>query len=259
MMGFAQNYVASIIHNNKPLREFNVNGVRTCKIPYGAEYAIRLINRRKDQRAMVSVSIDGTEVLTGGKRVILNPNETIDLERFVDSLSEGRKFKFISIEEGIATGEIQDPSSPDNGTIEVLFYPEVPKQTILRGQSTNSMKKNLEIDWGLIRGATFDSMVMDGASYMVPQDFEIQANAGVTVEGSLSDQTFTIGQHFEVGAPVSIKIKLEAPSAIESFGVFIGNATKPLQTFNDKQSALDYLANNDFGGSSVTMKPIPYP
>ena len=106
MMAYNNKFVVSVLVSGKPLRELNVQGKRTCTIPFGSEYKIRIKNRN-NIRAMASLSIDGTDVLCG-KRIILGPNETVDLERFVDDKDSGSKFKFISLEQGEQTGEIQD-------------------------------------------------------------------------------------------------------------------------------------------------------
>jgi len=121
-------FVVSVIHNGKPIREFNEAGRRVCRIPFDSEYKIR-VKSKTWKKALVSVSIDGTDVLTGGKQVILNPYQTVELERFVDDLNSGRKFKFISVEKGVLTGEIQDPTSADNGLIRVQIYPEAETTT----------------------------------------------------------------------------------------------------------------------------------
>jgi len=100
-MGYSNGFVASIILKNKPLREFKYGGKRTVKVPFGSEYIIRLKNKSKEP-ALVDVSIDGTDVLNGAE-LVLKAGETMDLERFVDDNSKGKKFKYISLEEGASS------------------------------------------------------------------------------------------------------------------------------------------------------------
>ena len=123
-MAYESNFVVSIVHNNKPLREFNECGTRVCRVPFNSEYKIRLKSKTW-KRALAVITIDGTDVLSGGKAVLLSPYQTVDLERFVDDLDAGRKFKFVSVEKGAMTGEVQDPTSAENGWIQVDVYPEV--------------------------------------------------------------------------------------------------------------------------------------
>lgn len=122
MMAYKDGFVVSIVKDNQNLRTINKNNKRTAIIPFGSEYKIRLINKNS-VRCKAAVFIDGTDVLFG-KKVILNPYETFDLERFVDSLDSGKKFKFESVKRAMASGEIGDPDSPDNGCIKVDFYKE---------------------------------------------------------------------------------------------------------------------------------------
>lgn len=126
MAAYQERFVATILVDGKSQRELNESGERTVKIPFGSEYVIRLKNKT-GARAVAEITIDGTDVCTGNRRFVLEPNQTVDVERFVDDLDKGKRFKFISLEEGERTGEIQDPTEPDNGLIVVRFWKEVPK------------------------------------------------------------------------------------------------------------------------------------
>ena len=119
-MGYSKGFIASIIIKGKPQREFKYGDKRTVKVPFGSEYILRLKNKSKDP-AIVEVTIDGTDVLNGSD-LVLEAGQTIDLERFVDDLDTGKKFKFISLEEGASSGEIDDPYREENGLIKVKFY-----------------------------------------------------------------------------------------------------------------------------------------
>jgi len=242
MMAYSNSFVVNVV-TDKPLREFNKNGLRTCKVPFGSEYKIRMINRGSGS-AYATVSIDGTEVITGGKRFVLGSNQTLDIERFVDDLSEGRKFKFISIEEGMATGEIQDPGSPDNGIIEVVFYPEKPQPRSLSFASDSIMYTSTSTP-------TMDCMIDSNTL----RSFN---SAGATVEGSHSDQGFTLTtDNFQTDTPITIRIKMEAPAVTSNmFGLYIGGATRPFKTFNDRKTAALFMADQDFGNATVSIQPV---
>lgn len=231
-------FVVSIIHNDKPLREFSENGKRVCRIPFGSEYKIRIKNK-SDRRALAALSIDGTDVLTGGKRVVLPAYGSVDIERFVDDLTEGKRFKFISVEEGERTGAIQDPTSLDNGFIRVLIYPEkepdytwtlsstgvsVPPPLsggILRGMSFgadtlafnspvygSNCSTNLEASRGMSSGVT---ATLD-ACLITPQAVPA-SDKGATVEGTTSNQEFRLDtSKWEVEeTPVTFEILLRGP------------------------------------------------
>jgi len=88
-MVYKQNFVIAIRHNGRILREDGEN----VTLPFGAEYSLRLKNL-DSRRAVVSVSIDGEDVLDNS-RIIVNGYSTVDLEGFMDGMSVTRKFKFI--------------------------------------------------------------------------------------------------------------------------------------------------------------------
>lgn len=89
-MAYKNKLAAAIRVNNQVLRENN----DTVYLPFNSEYQIRIKNLNT-VRASVNVTVDGKNVLEGSLHV--NPNEEIDLERFVTNgnLNEGNKFKFV--------------------------------------------------------------------------------------------------------------------------------------------------------------------
>lgn len=159
-MAFCQpGFTLSVINQrNQIVRESNQGNVRTACLEFGEEYRLRIKNKTHF-RAYVAVTIDGMEVFPG-RRFLLGARQTLDLERFVldGDLTKGRRFKFISLEEGTRTGEIQDPTSPQNGLISVVFHPE----------SMNFL--NTPINWtnqplgGAVGGA--GGWVGDGSSFL---------------------------------------------------------------------------------------------
>ena len=75
----------------KVLREFKDE----VYVPFGSEYSI-FIKNLNSVRALVTVFVDGTDIGDGTKFVI-DPNDTIDLERFIKNgnFNAGNRFKFI--------------------------------------------------------------------------------------------------------------------------------------------------------------------
>lgn len=128
MSAYLNNYVVSVICNNKPLREYSEDGARTVCIPFDSEYKIRLKNKNKE-RIMAKVYIDGMETATSNGGIILNPGQSLDLERFIDDLRSGKKFKFTSLEKAIEKNLITDPDNLENGKIKVEFYKEIYRKT----------------------------------------------------------------------------------------------------------------------------------
>lgn len=67
----------------------------TVKLPFGSEYSI-FIKNLNTVRALVKVTLDGVDV-TDGNDLVIQPNNSLDLERFMKAgnLDSGNKFKFI--------------------------------------------------------------------------------------------------------------------------------------------------------------------
>jgi len=293
MMAYQGGFVVSVIVDGKPVREYNSDGTRTCKIPFNSEYSLRLKNKTKG-RALASITIDGTEVLTGNKKLVLGKGETVDIERFIDDLNSGNKFKFISLEEGAASGEIQDPTLEENGFIEVKFYKEKishikknvkggllkkPKKlrtygskgggqsastdSILRDANTKSRRINADED--SVSNCFFThTEPFFGDTYgstLEPQSMdwmELESEKGATVEGSHSSQQFTMTtDHFETEYhPETVVLQLRAPAEVRcGFGVFLKNKKRPAAVFYEKTDALGYASDLD-DDLQVTLKPI---
>lgn len=294
-MGYANGFIASIILKDKPLREFNYNGKRTVKIPFGSEYVIRLRNKSKEP-ALVEVSIDGTDVLNGS-HLILKSGETIDLERFVDNNSKGKKFKFISLEEGAKSGDIDDPYRDENGLIQVKFHKAfyLPKQNYTLTSTSNLnndyfVKKNH--DYMINENITFGNNTIVGSPFSSnsilrscsPEpiagsasvnsiffsnnlqgsaiDNDLPQDKGATVEGSESSQSFfnTTGYYKFGGLPTVVDIFIAGPNYTEKevgeWGVFIGSNKEPIAKFKEKKHAHLFSGSSDFGKEPVTVKEI---
>ena len=87
-------FVAVITCNGKILRDFkNDEDNYQVKLPFGSEYGIKLKNLNTT-RAAFTVYIDGEDALDG-TRIILDPNESHNLEGFMKNNSVKNRFKFI--------------------------------------------------------------------------------------------------------------------------------------------------------------------
>jgi hypothetical protein len=220
-------YALSVINSkNQIIRESNQDNLRTACLEFGEEYRLRIKNKT-DRRAYCTVQIDGMDV-SPGVRFLLQPKQTLDLERFVldGDLTKGKRFKFISLEAGTRTGEIQDPTNPSNGLISVVFLPEyvashfsfqpvsAPSWTFqsIPTVFTNSVLQSV-VNAGVFNTSnetlTFTST---SGSQSPNSDRPVleKSSAGATVEGSDSNQSFrTDISWFPTESPVTMMIQLK--------------------------------------------------
>lgn len=206
--------VACLKANGKVLREFK----DTVYVPFGSEYSI-LIKNLNSVRAIVDITIDGTDAVPGG--LVVNSNEEIDLERFVKDMSQGNKFKFIE-----RTSQIEDGPrgiKAEDGLIRISFKYEVPRQvfynnTIMRGQIFGNNSGQWPSASGSTGGMVYDSFTnISQCNASVTNDINLkkmftanqvsassaqlsataQSDVGITVPGSLSSQKFTTVSSFQ--------------------------------------------------------------
>src|SRR6185503_8982520 len=71
----------------------------SVSLPFGCEYSI-LVKNLNSVRAQIAVSIDGKDAVG---RMVIAPNSSIELERFVQNgnLEAGNRFRFIERTAGI--------------------------------------------------------------------------------------------------------------------------------------------------------------
>lgn len=209
---YRNDFVASMKTGGKILREKE----DTVFVPFGAEYSILMKNLRS-VKALVKVSIDGQDVLNG-RSLIISPNGTIDLERFLgDNLNEGNRFKFIQ-----KTEKIQEHRGDrvDDGIVRIEFQYEKPKPQYdypaIMMRSNNSMGDSFYPSSGtapmsksILRGASFSTSNSIGGQSMSTGEFsrgiesevvmdsldsaKPTTDEGITVKGSESKQAFSTG------------------------------------------------------------------
>jgi hypothetical protein len=169
---YSNNFAAAIKVNGKILREFG----DTVYLPFGSEYEIRLKNLDLN-RAKVNIQIDGETVTSND--IILEPNETFDLERFIryGNLQEGNKFKFIE-----RTSKIEQHRGVklEDGLITITYEFEIPKPVMAYPLNTTIYRSSSK---GYTSGNTFASVSLNSV--------KVSNDTGITVEGSKSNQPFS--------------------------------------------------------------------
>ena len=179
----------------KVLREVGEN----VYLPFGSEYSL-FIKNLNTVRALVKVEIDGRDVGDGTK-FIVPANGSIDLERFINNgnMDQGNRFKFIertdSIEEhrgiGIEDGIVRVEFNFEKVYEPQRYYPSswsYTNDTFGGGTFTSSHTvSNSNIRSANVKGAVDVNNVSLDASFN---------DAGITVEGSISDQQFVEGGWF---------------------------------------------------------------
>jgi len=204
-------------HSGKVLREFGDK----VYVPFGAEYSI-LIKNMNSVRAQVTVSIDDTDVGDGTK-FIIDPNDSVELERFIKSgnLKKGNRFKFIErtgnieqhrgigVEDGLIRVEFQfekplnvatllggykweDPGYPWQPYQPHVFYNAQYTGTPPLGGAQYTTCSNVK---GALR--SFSNDVIGSSVDFIERESEAN-EAGITVPGSVSEQEFKTVSSFPV-------------------------------------------------------------
>lgn len=122
-MMYNNKFVAVVSVAGKIAREVREETGHTVYLPPGSEYSLRLKNLHT-QRAAVSITIDGRDVLDGSK-IVVNAGAETDIEGFLDSRSNIAHNRFKLIEK---TREISEHRSDDiaDGLISIKFQFEKP-------------------------------------------------------------------------------------------------------------------------------------
>ena len=224
-MAYDSQFVLCVLHKGSPVREIG----SVVHLPFHSEYKVRLKNKHPFLRAKARVSIDGRQVSNLGD-FILQPNETLDLERFLDeSMTNGRRFKFVPL----GDSRVNDPTDEENGIIKVEFYrekrwdpprPRPPIRPLKRGFSPNITGSSGGPDWnynpssttlgnqtftGGGGGTTSCSVNYVSNSIMPINDSYVPEDAGATVEGGHSGQSFVYGSDFQTEPyPVTLELAI---------------------------------------------------
>lgn len=109
---YKNNFVVSVKHNGKILRELN----SVASLPFNSEYSV-LLKNMSSRKAVANVKIDGTDVLDGNTIIVL-PDSTVELKGFLTGHTVKNKFKFIRKTEKISNYR---GDKPDDSLIRVEY------------------------------------------------------------------------------------------------------------------------------------------
>jgi hypothetical protein len=191
MFMYSNKLAIAIKSSGKVLREFDDQ----VFLPFGSEYSL-FIKNKNSVRASVKVEIDGTDV-TQGVSLVVDPNDEIELERFIrnGNLSQGNRFKFI---ERTTAVEKHRGIKVDDGLVRVSFQFERPQERYLKGYPTwDYMNIGSIGDTGNFNnvGRGYSSSV----SGSLTASGAVSSNAispGITAPGSVSSQEFNTVNSF---------------------------------------------------------------
>lgn len=209
--------------HGRVLRESKNGDNTTVFLPFGCEYSI-LVKNLNSVRALVKVWIDGTDV-TEDTQLVIRPNSSIDLERFINggNWDAGNRFKFIERTSAVSAHR---GNKIDDGLIRVEFEFErarpVYQPSLYRGiqgtiynSSTDNFYLGSNSPFGDVVGSaaaasdssTFvGSVTASAASSISPRSLSnvptksarkpAETDIGVTVAGSISTQRFVEASWF---------------------------------------------------------------
>ena len=161
-------------------------------MPFYEEFKLYLKNTHS-RKALAKITIDGEDVLNG-RQLIISPNDSIELERFVDNLKEGRRFQFAPLKD---ERQKDKNDAPDVGIIEVKFQRETEdslwKPLVWKDEAKYTERyytptkhyftTNISTADGMNTGYSIGKLSTKCATSFV----------GKTVEGSRSKQEFNYG------------------------------------------------------------------
>lgn len=222
-MTYKKAFVAAIKVGGKILRETQDR----VELPFGSEYSI-LLKNLDTVRMQARISIDGKDA-TGW--LVIQPGSDIEVERFIEDLDRGNRFKFIErterieqhrgikIEDGLVRIEFKREKMYDLPRITYTYsYPNYwPPVGIYGGinQTVNTVNDGHTVKLGglsgVLRGdSSFQGMQSSSGALMYMaqsvQDYaqgnqntsaDVQNEAGITVPGSISEQKFVSVLGFE--------------------------------------------------------------
>jgi hypothetical protein len=196
-MSYKAGFVVNVVRGSQIIEDEN----GTVAIPFDSEYKIRLKNKN-NRDAVVKVSIDGRNVTKLGD-VIVRKDEVIELERFVDDLNEGNKFRFVNLTD--IHPSLRD--NPLNGIITVQFrLVKESKWPIIFNPWYYPVEPFYYPHWRYYDSVNFSETIPSATTttsgtiysnsgnicFCSAQNISDVSN-GKTVEGNYSDQKFSYG------------------------------------------------------------------
>ena len=194
-MTYKDQFVAEIKVNGKVLRLKD----DIATLPFGSEYSI-LLKNLNSRRASVKISIDGEDVL-GYSSLILDSNETTELQGFLSGNVVRNRFKFIQ-----KTKEIQEHRGDkiDDGFIRIEFAfekeePEIIKKTIIHEDHIYRRKEYPYFHWNYNNWFTEDSAARYGNSTF--NSVQFTSMSGDNVRGVSESVNMVQSSDLCLGAP----------------------------------------------------------
>lgn len=190
-MVYNQKMVTAVKCDGKIMREHG----ETVYLPYGKEYSIFLKNL-SGKRASVKVEIDGVDVLDGS--LIMDSNQSIDLERFIlnGDMSRGPKFKYIEKTQQISNvrgNRIEDGLIRVSYQFEKLTYDEPSIKKWFIGSPSippyYDRYDNLRMSIG--DGIVYGSCLRNNNPFI--RTSSLMSDQGITTYGNESTQSFKYG------------------------------------------------------------------
>lgn len=230
---YSEKFVVAVKHNGRVLREQG----DTVLIPFGSEYTLHFKNLNS-VRALARVQVDGQDA-TKGTSLIVPPNGTIELERFLDAsqMDKGHKFKFIERTAKIESGPRGVGAEDGLIRIEFEFEKQPPKyeyETIKRtyineywtrphywngpiwssstsvsssdcafGSSTTTLSAKSA---SLFRSLNSTASLSATSGEAVAQNASFVNDVGITVPGALSEQKFEVGAWFPTDGQTHVMV-----------------------------------------------------
>jgi ribosomal protein L40E len=216
-MAYSNKFVVCVLVNGQIQKEKSNNVV---SINFGDEYSLRFRNKNS-QRAVVKFYLDGENV--SGNGYVVPANDFVDIERHHD---KDRRFKFVELEseEAYDAGKNGPNVDGSKGLLEARFYLEKkrPIQNVEHHHHWHDTWPTLNNPyvpppkWGTREA----SRTCGGPSGHVDTPLSIgncaatpEVRDGVTVEGTMSGQTFD-SVHIDLEATcTTIKVTLQGKAA----------------------------------------------
>jgi len=208
-MTYKDMFVTEIKYKGKILRVKD----DTVYLPFNSEYSL-LFKNLNSRRAAVKISIDGQDVLEG-KSLVVNPNETKELEGFLSGMIATNKFKFIQ-----KTKQIQDYRGDkiDDGIVRIEFAYEKPTIKWTFTNSIQYVNRDIPLDvYGNLTNSprasfqysSINSNVSNISSYKSELNENLNYDEGITVKGSECSQQFSYITMNSLENPEVIIIRLK--------------------------------------------------
>jgi len=190
-MMYNKQFVAVIKCNGSILRERSGGSVY---LPFGSEYSILLKNKHS-YNALVSVEIDGEDVLKG-HQLIVGPNKSEELKGWMRSMKKTNKFKFLK-----KTKQIQQHRGDriDDGLVRISYQFEKPPEPVTWITSNHEYINYGNTKRGSCAKATWtgDSSYSSGDTvncYSLSASSSLPlSDEGVTGKGAKINQGYTYG------------------------------------------------------------------